>query len=176
MLDMSLNRQTVFTCLVVILFGVSGVEIILEFLAGESFDAMLDDMSRFLLSLILLSLFVFEYRDQQKALQQTRESLKKAHGQLAQLNAQTTVLGCQYRAIMQQQFDAWHLTTSEQDIVIAMLKGLSLREIADMRETREKTVRQQASSIYTKAGVSGRHELAAWFFEDILDPVEDLRN
>ncbi len=31
------------------------------------------------------------------------------------------------------------------------------------RNTVEKTVRQQASSIYQKAGVSGRHAFAAWF-------------
>jgi DNA-binding CsgD family transcriptional regulator len=31
-------------------------------------------------------------------------------------------------------------------------------------------VRQQASSVYRKAGVSSRNELAAWFFEDMLEP------
>ena len=56
-----------------------------------------------------------------------------------------------------------------------MLKGLSFREIAELRETREKTVRQQASSVYRKAGVAGRNELAAWFFEDMLEsaPVDE---
>ena len=39
---------------------------------------------------------------------------------------------------------------------------------ADLRSTLEKTVRQQASSIYQKAGVSGRHAFAAWFLEDYL--------
>ena len=71
---------------------------------------------------------------------------------------------------MQEQFDAWQLTESEQDVVIMLLKGLSFREIADLRETREKTVRQQASSVYRKAGVASRNELAAWFFEDMLEP------
>jgi len=45
---------------------------------------------------------------------------------------------------------------------------LSFKEIAAVRKTLEKTVRQQASSIYKKAGVSGRHEFSAWFIEDIL--------
>ena len=51
-----------------------------------------------------------------------------------------------------------------------MLKGLSFREIAELRETREKTVRQQATSVYRKAGVTSRNELAAWFLEDMLEP------
>jgi DNA-binding CsgD family transcriptional regulator len=37
-----------------------------------------------------------------------------------------------------------------------------------VRDTHEKTVRQQASAIYRKAGVSGRHAFAAWFIEDFL--------
>ncbi|MEM7170310.1 MAG: hypothetical protein AAF530_09065 [Pseudomonadota bacterium] len=72
--------------------------------------------------------------------------------------------------MLQKQFDAWHLTASEQDIVICMLKRLPFREIAELRQTREKTVRQQASSVYRKAGLTSRHELAAWFFEGILEP------
>jgi len=49
-----------------------------------------------------------------------------------------------------------------------LLKGLSFKEIAALRITLEKTVRQQASSIYRKSGISGRHELAAWCIEDYL--------
>jgi len=49
-----------------------------------------------------------------------------------------------------------------------LLKGLSIKEIAALRETHEKTVRQQASAIYRKAGVAGRHAFAAWFIEDLL--------
>lgn len=70
--------------------------------------------------------------------------------------------------IMRQQFQSWQLTGGEQEVAILLLKGLSFKEIAGVRETHEKTVRQQASSIYRKAGVSGRHAFAAWFIEDFL--------
>ena len=49
-----------------------------------------------------------------------------------------------------------------------LLKGLSFDEIATVRDTKEKTVRQQATAIYRKSGLNGRHEFAAWFFEDFL--------
>ena len=62
----------------------------------------------------------------------------------------------------------WQLTTSEKDVGWLLLKGLSLKEIAAIRQTMEKTVRQQASSIYKKAGLSGRHAFSAWFIEDAL--------
>jgi DNA-binding CsgD family transcriptional regulator len=70
--------------------------------------------------------------------------------------------------VVTQQFSEWMLTGSEIDVGWLLLKGLSLKEIAIVRSTQEKTVRQQASSIYKKAGVSGRHAFSAWFIEDIL--------
>jgi DNA-binding CsgD family transcriptional regulator len=68
------------------------------------------------------------------------------------------------------QFAAWGLTLAEREIALLMLKGLSLREIAGVRETSERTVRQQTLAVYRKAGVAGRAELAAFFLEDLLLP------
>ena len=53
-----------------------------------------------------------------------------------------------------------------------MLKGLGLKEIADMRGTGERTVREQARSVYRKAGVANRSALSAFFLEDLLTPIE----
>lgn len=163
-------RRTVFTVFVVIVFGTSAAEIISEFADGETIGSMVDDVSRFAFSAVVLVIFVFEHFAHQRALRDLRGQLSAARGQLARLDPQTQKLASQYRAVMQKQFDAWRLTASEQDVVIMLLKGLSFREIADLRETREKTVRQQASSVYGKAGVASRNELAAWFFEDMLEP------
>jgi DNA-binding NarL/FixJ family response regulator len=74
----------------------------------------------------------------------------------------------QLRDVIAQQFEDWGLSASEQEVGLLLLKGLSLKEIAALRATLEKTVRQQASSIYRKAGVGGRHAFAAWFIEDFL--------
>jgi DNA-binding CsgD family transcriptional regulator len=40
------------------------------------------------------------------------------------------------------------------------LKGLSRKEVAELRSVGETTVRQQARAIYKKAGLEGRHDLA----------------
>jgi DNA-binding NarL/FixJ family response regulator len=161
------HRRTMFTVFVLFVFGTSAAEIISESADGETLYSMGDDLSRFALSAVVLLLYVCEHVAQQRALGDLRGQL----GQLARLDTQTQEFANQYRAVMQKQFDAWNFTASEQDVVIGMLKGLSFREIAGLRETREKTVHQQASSVYRKAGVASRHELAAWFFEDRLDPL-----
>ena len=54
-----------------------------------------------------------------------------------------------------------------------MLKGLSLKEIAALRSTSERTVREQARAVYRKSGLSGRSALAAFFLEDLLLPMVD---
>ena len=73
-------------------------------------------------------------------------------------------------AAIDKQFDKWGLTPAERDIALLQLKGLRHKEIADLRNTSERTVRQQALSIYKKAGLSGRTDLAAFFLEDLLLP------
>jgi DNA-binding CsgD family transcriptional regulator len=69
------------------------------------------------------------------------------------------------------QFGVWRLTDAEREVALLLLKGLSLREIASLRETSERTVRQQSLAVYRKAGLAGRAELSAFFLEDLLAPA-----
>lgn len=71
-------------------------------------------------------------------------------------------------AAISTQLEVWGLTDAEKEICFLLLKGFSLQEIADVRETSERTVRQQASVIYKKSALSGRVQLAAFFLEDFL--------
>lgn len=70
-----------------------------------------------------------------------------------------------------EQFDKWKLSPAEKEIGLLILKGLSNKEIADVRTTSERTVKEQASSIYQKAGLSSRAQLSAFFLEDLLLPI-----
>lgn len=73
---------------------------------------------------------------------------------------------------IEKQFHMWALTGAEREVGLLMLKGLRHKEIASLRGTSERTVRQQALTIYKKAGLDGRTDLAAFFLEDLLQPVE----
>jgi len=65
-------------------------------------------------------------------------------------------------------FDEWKLTESEREIALLLIKGLSVAEIAEIRQARPGTVKSQSNAIYRKAGLRGRSELAAYFVEDLL--------
>ena len=76
---------------------------------------------------------------------------------------------------LHEQFKAWRLTESETEIALLMLKGLTHREIAQLRGSEEATVRQQAAAVYRKAGLAGRAELGAYFLDDLLAPMAERR-
>ncbi len=71
---------------------------------------------------------------------------------------------------LDRQFERWNLSQAERDVALFLLKGFSTRDIANLRSTSERTVRQQAQDVYRKAGLSGRAELSAFFLEDLLLP------
>jgi DNA-binding CsgD family transcriptional regulator len=68
------------------------------------------------------------------------------------------------------QFERWEFSPAERDIGLLLLKGLSHKEIAQIRKVSEATVRQQAQRLYRKANIGSRNDLAAFFLEDLLLP------
>jgi len=70
------------------------------------------------------------------------------------------------------QLSKWGLTVAEKEVAFLLLKGLSLKDVAIVRNTTEKTARVQSMAIYAKAGLSSRSELSAFFLEDLLVPQE----
>lgn len=68
------------------------------------------------------------------------------------------------------QLERWGLSPAEKAVALLLLKGLSHKEIGGIRGVSEATVRQQARALYAKADLEGRHDLAAFFLEDLLVP------
>lgn len=71
------------------------------------------------------------------------------------------------------QFDRWQLTPAEREVALLLLRGLSHKEVAKERGISERTVRQQAHTLYGKAGLEGRADLAAFFLESLWLPTKE---
>lgn len=69
------------------------------------------------------------------------------------------------------QLNRWDLTEAEKDVAFLLLKGLSDKEISNVRKTSVKTVRTQVNSIYSKTGITSRSEFLAFFLEDLFLPI-----
>lgn len=65
-------------------------------------------------------------------------------------------------------FDEWHLTASERDVGIMILKGLDNETIASVRNTAPGTVRAQAANIYAKSDTHGRAQFISLFVEELM--------
>jgi DNA-binding CsgD family transcriptional regulator len=65
-------------------------------------------------------------------------------------------------------FDRWKLSASERELALLLLKGLPEEQIAEQRRATGREIREQASEIYRKSGLTGRAELLAFFVDDLL--------
>ena len=69
--------------------------------------------------------------------------------------------------------DEWRMTRSEKDVAWMVIKGYRFSEIAQARGVKESTCRLQATSLYAKAGVSGRAEFVAEILQPLLLSIPD---
>jgi DNA-binding CsgD family transcriptional regulator len=79
-----------------------------------------------------------------------------------------THLSTEFLLNIDEQFNKWVFSRAEKEIALLLIKGLAMKEIADIRGSSESTVRQQASQIYKKSSLNGRMELSAFFLDDLL--------
>lgn len=98
------------------------------------------------------------------------ETLRVTEQEAARWRSSAAGLIAGLSAAIDEQFTRWALSPAEREIALLLLKGLSHKEIAQIRSVGETTVRQQARSLYRKGGLSGRYDLAAFFLEDLLGP------
>jgi DNA-binding CsgD family transcriptional regulator len=103
-----------------------------------------------------------------------RRDLSAAEASLARFREESQELVRGLGAAIDRQFERWALSPAEREVALLLLKGLSLKEIAELRATSERTVRQQSLAVYRKAELGGRAELAAFFLEDLLLPGAEV--
>ena len=70
-----------------------------------------------------------------------------------------------------EQFGRWGLTPAVREVALLLLKGHGHKQIAAATGRSERTVRQHAVTVYRKAGLGGRAELAAFFLADLQLPA-----
>ncbi|MDX2458245.1 MAG: helix-turn-helix transcriptional regulator [Gammaproteobacteria bacterium] len=154
----------IFTTVVV----ASGADLVADLSHGADTEHIVKEAIIVSISMIAITWLMWGLHQQQLEIRSLQQELETAIN--PKIPPKKYVLEARKKLgnVITQQFSEWMLTGSEIDVGWLLLKGLSLKEIAIVRSTQEKTVRQQASSIYKKAGVSGRHVFSAWFIEDIL--------
>ena len=124
-----------------------------------------------MLIVVSLALFVYLMIDIHKRTTNEKlnlAQLKASKENIRLLNQQLEDSKVAFFSKIEEQFQKWGLTAAEKEVALFLVKGLSTSEIANIRDKSEKAISNQSSAIYKKADVTGRHELAALFFEMLL--------
>lgn len=159
------NFLMVFLLLVAV---ASASDLLADLSQGASPAHLLQEASLFFVALLILVWLIWDYRDKKKQLRHLQQVMEEVSTFPRAASPQLLTARQQLSEAISSQFENWHLSLSEKEIGRMLLKGYSLKEISILRGTAEKTIRQQASAIYQKSGVSGRHAFSAWFLEDLL--------
>jgi DNA-binding CsgD family transcriptional regulator len=162
------TKETLLILVFAIVVVASGADLVADLSHGADAEHMIKETVIVCLSMLAIAWLMRGLHQQRLEIRSLKQELETANS--PQTPPEKYVLEARKTlgSVVTQQFSEWLLTGSEIEIGWLLLKGLSLKEIAIVRNTQEKTVRQQASSLYKKAGVSGRHAFSAWFIEDIL--------
>ncbi len=135
--------------------------------------ALLDVIPVVLVSVGVMFLIRVTRRQREENLTLLRDlEVARLQGQRWRSEARTVLTGL--GEAIEVQFSRWNLTEAEREVALLLLKGLSLKEAAAVRSTSERTIRAHARSLYSKAGLTGRAALSAFFLEDLLAPMATL--
>lgn len=135
---------------------------------GASFQHIWLELLMFVMTIIGIIAQSLKIRHQHRNLSEIKHELEAAKIKNSEWKQKTESAAMQIRQMIDDQFGLWHLSQSEKEVALLLIKGFSMKEIAEIRSTHEKTVRQQSVNIYKKSSLSGRQQLAAFFLEDIL--------
>ncbi|MFS4582923.1 helix-turn-helix transcriptional regulator [Phaeobacter sp. C3_T13_0] len=84
------------------------------------------------------------------------------------LEDQIKVASGAFNDVMETRFSSWSLTSAEREVAILAIKGFSIAEMANLRDTKQGTIKAQCASIYKKADVTGRLQLLSIFLDDLM--------
>ncbi len=161
-------KDLILIAMLFLVIAINTTDFLKDILHGDDWLHVTLEMITVFLSLWGIVMIVQQINNRSLRISQLNKEVQKSQKDLALSRTKLKEIGREYSIYLHKQFDDWGLTPSEKDVALILLKGLSFKEMAEVRDTKEKTIRQQASTIYKKSNVSGRHEFAAWFFEDML--------
>jgi len=91
-----------------------------------------------------------------------------AKREMQRANSALQLTSGEFTKVVQDYFRLLDLTPAETDVAWFILKGMSISDIAQMRDTRVGTIKAQSTAIYKKAGVNGKSQLMSQLVEDLL--------
>lgn len=155
-----------------IIFGLITVDVVSDYQEGIQWSHITIELMVLIAAVVGLSFLGYAYyQTSQRRLQLLKRDLNAAQAQAKHWQDESRHLIQGLAVQINKQFAHWQLTDAEAQIGLLLLKGFSHQEVANLRQVSERTVREQARTLYRKAGLTSRAELSAFFLEDLLLPA-----
>jgi len=167
------SHRTLWTAggVLLLIFTLIGSDLISDYRAGSSMPHLIVEAIVMLLAGVGALLIWQELRSARLVVSTLTRDMKAVETESARWREETRLLLDGLAEAMSRQFDRWKLTEAEREVALALLKGLSHKEIARARRTSERTVREQGQEVYAKSGLQGRAALAGFFLDGLLTSV-----
>ena len=153
---------------------VSATDIAVDYQEGVSIQHLVIEIFLLALCLTGIAYLTVQWRRTKANLTAMGRNLSKTNRDLLRWKKEAERFLAGLGQTIDNQFQRWSLTEAEKEVGLLILKGLSFKEIAALRGSSERTVRQQAQAVYAKAGLAGRSEFSAFFLEDLLLPSQSM--
>lgn len=145
-----------------------GVDVMVDLHEGVPLEHLLHEGLLIFFCLAVLGLQSMVLRQKSAALTESRLETAKSLEERAYFQQRIKDLSSQFSSATDEQFARWALSAGERDVAILLIKGMAMKEIAELRHSSEATVRQQAANVYRKSCLEGRNKLAAYFLEGLF--------
>jgi len=143
-----------------------------DYLYGIPFTHMILEIALFFCCLVAFSYFsdlaLKQYKSQNQQLLKLQKNIQDKDTQLSTLNKKVKSYKEEFRLEIENTFRQWGFTRAEAEVASLLLKGLSTKEVAELRQANEQTVRSQCSSIYKKSKLENRSQLSSYFLDDLI--------
>jgi DNA-binding CsgD family transcriptional regulator len=166
------NESRLLTLGLIIIALVTAGDILIDIQAGLPYQHLIHEITIMIFCLVLVSFQTRTISKQKLKISKTEAELIQSNTQRDEFRRKSHRFSHDFATVVEEQFKAWDLTESEKEIAILLIQGMSMKEIADDRQSKESTVRQQSASIYRKSHLDGRQQLSSYFLEDLFSPIK----
>lgn len=164
------NNNVLFIALLSLIFtfGLITVDVAIELKHKLSFEHIIVELLIFLTSLTGMVSLVYKFQIERKEKHDLLDRLNIVNKEMDDWKAKVAKVSKDFFAAIDEQMEKWGLSKSEKDIAVLLVKGMSTKDIAELRGVTEKTIRTHATSIYRKSNLNTRYELASYFIEGLF--------
>lgn len=172
LLMVNLNKNMKFSAYFLCILLLAAFDIWFDFQHGIPFRYLIFEGLVFFLALVGFNFFLQRFLDgskQQKVrLSSLQKEVDRKDQQLGDLSKKLKSFKEAFAEDVENTFREWEFTKAETQVAGLLLKGLSIKEIATIRNANENTVRSQCTSIYRKSKLANRSQLSSYFFDDLI--------